>query len=393
MRTLFLVAGFLAICISTQAQQAITITHSDMPNVNDTFRYSVTDDLLGIIDLNDTGPDKVWHFETLGSLNQRVDEFVDPILGTPLIYNVTFSNFFDMNHFATLAAENMLGQFPQNFVSIDEVYDFYRETNGIFANVGLGLTINGFPLTSVMEPRDIIYEFPLEYGDEDDSYGRFGVEVPQFGYYGQKIWRTNTVDAWGELTTRYGTFNTLRVTTILDITDTLSIQGFGFEQPQLTSFEIKWLAKNIGAPLVVVKGQIVFGAKVVNSVEYLDSIRGFTIGTPYVEPEDTTGNPVDTTGTSGILDVLQKADVSVHPNPFNEFLSIKMNLLQGTRLNAAVFDITGKQVAILGTTSLPAGYQVWQLNIGQLGLKPGMYHLVITDAYGGRLVKKVVFRE
>lgn len=362
-----------------------------MPNVNDTFRYSITDDLLGIIGLNDTGPDKEWHFETLGSLSQRVDEFVDPVLGTPLIYNVTFSNFFDMDHFATLAAENSLGQFPQNFVSIDEVYDFYRETNSIFANVGLGLTINGFPLTSVMEPRDIIYEFPLEYGDEDDSYGRFGVEVPQFGYYGQKIWRTNTVDAWGELNTRYGTFNALRVTTILDITDTLSIQGFGFEQPQPTAFEIKWLAKNIGAPLVVVKGQIVFGAQVVNSVEYLDSIRGFTIGTPY-EPEDTTGNPVDTTGTSGILDVLKAADFSVHPNPFHDFLNLKMNLLEGARLNATIYDITGKQVAVLGSASLPVGPQVWRLNTGQLGLKPGMYHLVITDEFGGRLVKKVVFR-
>ncbi len=392
MRIIYTAVITIIISLTAQAQQAITITSSDMPNINDTFRYSITDDLLGIISLGDTGPDKEWHFETLGSLSQRVDEFVDPVLGTPLVYNVTFSNFFDMNHFATLAAENNLGQFPQNFVSIEEVYDFYRETSGIFANVGLGLTINGFPLTSVMEPRDIIYEFPLEYGDEDDSYGRFGVEVPQFGYYGQKIWRTNTVDAWGELNTRYGTFDALRVTTILNITDTLSIQGFGFDQAQPTAFEIKWLAKNIGAPLVVVKGQIIFGEKIVNTVEYLDSIRGVTIGTPY-EPEDTTGNPTDTTGTSGILDALNENDLSVHPNPFNEFLTVKMNLLEGAKLDASLFDIQGRQVATIGPRSLPAGVQTWSFNTGQLGLKPGLYHLVITDQFGGRLVRKVVFRK
>lgn len=392
MKSLLLLPFFLLISLIAQAQQPIAITRTDMPNINDTFRYSITDNLLGLIDLNDTGADKVWNYATLGSLNQRVDEYVDPVLGTPLVYNVTFSNFFDMNHFATLATANVFGQFNQNFVAIEDVYDFYRETNGFFANVGLGLTINGFPLTSVMEPRDMIYEFPLEYGDQDNSFAQYGVDVPQFGHFGQKIERENTVDAWGELTTRYGTFNALRVTTILRVTDTISIQGFGFEQQRPTEFEIKWLAKNVRTSLLTVRGQVLFGQQVVNTVEYLDSIRGFTVSTFPPEPEDTTSNPTDTT-TASIYDILVPEDLRLRPNPFTDELSVLLNLSKAATLQLQVFDITGKMVADLGRKQLSTGTQIWNINVNRYALKPGLYHLVITDANGARLVKKIVRAE
>jgi hypothetical protein len=376
------------ISFTTQAQQPISITRTDMPNINDTFRYSIVDNLLGLIDLNDTGADKVWDYSTLGSFDQRVDEWVDPITGTPLIYNVTFSNFFDMDHFSTISAPNVFGQFNQSFVTIEEVYDFYKESNGFFANVGIGLTINGFPLTSVMEPRDMIYEFPLQYEDNSYSFAQYGVDVPQFGHFGQKIERSNTVDAWGELTTRYGTFNTLRVTTILNITDTISIQGFGFEQPRPTEFEIKWLGKNIRTPLLTVRGREVFGQRVVNSVEYLDSLRSFTASTFPPEPEDTTTNPVDTSQT-GILDILNPEDMLVQPNPFTDAFQVQLNLTSATDLHIQLLDITGKLITDFGRKRFSLGNQLssYSLNVS---IKSGLYLLVITDSKGGRLVKKVM---
>lgn len=388
MKSTLLLLTFAIFGGSVAAQQAISITRYDMPNINDTFRYSITDNLLGLIDLNDAGADKVWNYATLGSFDQRLDTLVDPVFGTPLVYNITFSNFFDMNHFATIAARNVFGSLNQNFISIENVYDFFRETNGSYANVGLGLTINGFPLTSVMEPRDLIYEFPLEFGDEDQNFAQYGVSVPQFGYFGQKIERQNTVDAWGKLTTRFGTFNTLRVTTLLDITDTISIQGFGFEQQRPREFEIKWLAKNIGSPILLVRGQVLFGQRVVNTVEYLDSIRGFTLSTFPPDPIDTTGT-VDTT-SSGIFDLLRTADISVWPNPFSEAFQVRMNLLEPVTLQLQLFDITGKMVADLGKRALNAGPQQWSCELGEHALTSGLYHLVISDDSGARMVTKVV---
>jgi hypothetical protein len=40
-----------ASAIQAIAQQAITIEAADMPQVNDTFRYSICDNILGLIDL------------------------------------------------------------------------------------------------------------------------------------------------------------------------------------------------------------------------------------------------------------------------------------------------------------------------------------------------------
>lgn len=373
-----IILSLLTVCVSlsVQAQSPISIVRTDMPNINDTFRYSITDNLLGLIDLDDTGEGMVWNYATLGSLNQRLDTLVDPVLGTPLVYNITFSNFFDMDHFATLAGRNVLGSFNQNFVSIENVYDFYRETNGFFANVGLGLTINGFPLTSTMEPRDMIYEFPLEFGDEDESFAQYGVDVPQFGYFGQKISRKNTVDGWGELTTRYGTFNTLRVTTILNITDTLSAQGFGFEQPRPTEFEVKWLAKNVGTPLLTVRGQIIFGQKVVSTVEYLDSLRGFTVGT--------VPNPL------GMNDADPLTAVSVYPNPATSEFVVRFNSETPVTYGLKLMDIAGRSVVDLGNRTLLSGDHTWRIATGGLGLQSGVYHLVITTTDGRRSVQKVM---
>lgn len=389
MYRVFIAFLFLLISTLAQAQQPIVIERSDMPNVNDTFRYSITDNLLGLIDLDEVGEDLEWNYSTLGSFDQRLDTLVDPVLGTPLVYNVTFSNIFDLDYFATLAGRNVFGQFNQNFVSIENVYDFYRETNNFFANVGLGLTINGFPLTAKMEPRDKIYEFPLEYGDQGASFAQYGVDVPQFGHFGQKIERNNTVDAWGTITTRFGTFDALRVTTILNVTDTFSLQGFGFEQDRPTEFEIKWLAKNIGAPVLAVRGQVLFGQQVVNTVEYLDSIRGFTLSTFPPEPEDTTGNPIDTTST-GIQDILTPNDVKVRPNPFKDDFTLSLNLSKPATLQLHIMDKMGRTVVEFKPKAFSAGSQLWNSDLSGTELKAGIYHLIITDSSGWPTTKRIV---
>lgn len=389
MRESFLFSVILALGVfSTTAQQAITITNGDMPDVNDNFRFSICDNLLGIVNLNDDGPDQTWNYSTLGSFSQRVDEFVDPVLGTPLVYNVTYSNIFDMNYFATLAAPNTFGQFGGNILNVTEVYDFYRETNSFFANVGLGLTINGIPLTAKMSPRDKVYEFPLEYGDEDDSFAQFGVEVPQVGYYGQKIWRTNTVDAWGEISTRYGTFEALRVTTVLDITDTISLQGFGFEQAQPTTFEVKWFAKNIGVPVLTVKGQILFNQEVVNTIEYLDSLRDFTPSTLPPGPIDTTSTDTTTAGIGNLDEVLSY--ISASPNPFTDGFVLHVGGSRATKISLSLMDISGREVesSLTKSMALQPGSNTLQVNAD--GIRPGIYQLVIADPNLGRKTIRLV---
>jgi hypothetical protein len=369
--------------------QPITIDRNDMPNVNDEFRWSVSDNLIGIIDLGDDGPDRVWEYQTLPAYSQRTESFVDPVFGTPLIYNVTFSSFFDLDHFATIAAPNPLGNQLFGFgpIQFEEVFDFYRETNAFFANVGMGATINGIPLTSRMEPRDFIYRFPMEYGSTDESFSQFAFDLPTIGHYGQKMLRTNTVDAWGTLTTRFGTFEVLRVYTELERTDTVSIQGFAFEQERPREFEYKWLGKNTGLPLLKVSGQFLFGQRVVNEVVYQDSVRGFTPPGPFVEPEpEPEPEPEDTGSTS--IGQMELLDLQVYPNPVEAVLRLSFRSRTNGSLLMEVRDITGRRVAQPKRMHLAHGMQ--QVDVDCASLSPGTYIVTLTTDDGATLTTRFV---
>lgn len=374
----------LLLWTSVQAQQAIVITRTDMPNVNDTLRFSLADNLMGIIDLNDTGADHVWNYVTLPAYSQRVEEFVDPIFGTPLVYNITFSNFFDMDHFATIAAANMFGpQLGFGPVQLDQVYDFFRETNDFFANVGMGATINNIPLTSRMEPRDFIYRFPMEYADTDQSFSQFGFDVPDFGHYGQKLLRTNIVDGWGKLTTRYGTFDVLRIYTELERTDTISLQGFGFEQQRSKEFEYKWMAKSKGLPLLKVSGQFLFGQKVVNEVVYRDSVRGFTSPGPFIDPEDTV-----TVDTLSVLDIRGLEELMAFPNPVVSELRLSFRLSTSMQLSLAIIDTRGRNVAPVRSEAFGSGDNSWPVDFSDLA--PGVYLVSLRGADGSGAVMRIM---
>lgn len=365
------------LALGASAQQPITITRTDMPNVNDTFRLSVSDNLLGIIDLNDTGADREWNYATLPVYTQRPEGFVDPVFGTPLAYNITFSNFFDPEYFATIAAPNPLGsqQFGFGPVQMEDVYDFFRETNGFFANVGMGATINNVPVTSKMQPRDIIYRFPMEFGSADESFSQFGFDVPGFGHYGQKMLRINTVDSWGTLSTRFGTFEALRVYTELLRTDTVSLQGFGFDQQRPKEFEIKWMGKNQGIPLLRVSGQFLFGQMVVNEVVFLDSVRGFTPAGPFEEPE--------AVSELTLLDAL-----TAFPNPVSSDLNISFLLQAPTTLQLTVRDLSGRTVIGSVTRAFDAGRHLWPTDLSSLA--PAIYLLQLTASTGEQQVLRVV---
>src|SRR6185369_9997600 len=78
--------------------------------------------------------------------------------------------------------------------------------------------------------------------------------IPNFGYYRKQQTRTNEVDGWGTLITPFGTFNTLRVKSTLNITDSIYLDtlGFGLTIPRQTIVEYKWLAPGKKIPVLEV---------------------------------------------------------------------------------------------------------------------------------------------
>jgi hypothetical protein len=78
------------------------------------------------------------------------------------------------------------------------------------------------------------------------------------------------------------------------------------------------------------------------------------------------------------------------PNPFNARTVVLFNLARTGMVHLGVYDLTGRQVAILLEGERPAGRNEFTLDAGALGLASGQYHLRL-DSDGQILSRSVLF--
>lgn len=240
----------LFLALPTQLCAQITIGPDDMPSVGDTLRYHST--LPAAIDLDGTGPGHVWDFSQLEPLSEGADTAVT-VGSTPFAYQFIFNNgILYPNHQADYAMKGP--SFGIEGFSLQNVYEYYKKGSTGFRNVGFGATINGIPTSVRRIPVDVIYPFPLNYGDTDANNSAFQVNIPTILFFGQDQLRTSQVDGWGTLVLPTASFEVLRVRSVLERRDTIHIealgQGFGFDEPE--TVEYKWLAQGMGAPVMQV---------------------------------------------------------------------------------------------------------------------------------------------
>jgi hypothetical protein len=166
---------------------------------------------------------------------------------------------------------------------------------------------------------DVIHRFPMTFGDEDSSYSTFNVAVPTLLYFGQDQMRHNYVDGWGTLYLPADTFQVLRVRSVLQRTDTVFIEqfGFGFRIPEPETVEYKWLAPGMGEPVlqVITTGGIPISARF------------------FYEPEEVTTSVDPVGGTNELL---------LYPNPATNEAFLQVAEGQTGRL--LVHDALGREV-------------------------------------------------
>ncbi|MFK7947477.1 MAG: T9SS type A sorting domain-containing protein [Saprospiraceae bacterium] len=240
----------------------ITIINTDLPGSGDTLRYSTTNlDSLTESNYVTTGANVVWDFSHLEADGQTVEEY-KPASQTPY-------SFFFFGAYGKLEADSIgFGQFQFN-----DVYRFYRNTSSTFEIDGIGIKYSGFPIPSFYSDEDEIYQFPLDYNDFDSSTFSYTLSLLTLGTIQTEGYRLNTVDGWGQITTPYGTFNALRVTTDIVSRDSISLGAllnFAFDNHQR---EVKWLATGQGYPVFQVAGPVTLGSFLPNTVTYRDSFR------------------------------------------------------------------------------------------------------------------------
>jgi hypothetical protein len=351
------------ICLTTipAGFAQITLSDADLPHANDTFRLSLAQPAAGI-DLSLSGPNHVWDFSFLLPLSQRVDSFVDEGSTNPL-FSVVFIDFpinSNRANQATPSADFNLGA----TVSLSDVYNFYYNSSASYKQVGLGAAVNGIPVPITFSPHDIEYRFPLQYGNVDSSASGYSVDLTStLGiYYKVNMMRVNYVDGWGSLTTPLGTFDVLRVHSIVTQEDSIYLDtlGTGIGFPAITRHEYKWLGAGQGLPLLQANTT---GTGIITQILYRD-IRRSLVG---IESND-----------------LSRERVIVYPNPNKGEIILDLMLEKSSMLSADLYSFDGRLVYSGNVQQLTAGEHSLKLDLRSKDLASGKYLLKVnTDGKPG----------
>jgi len=316
--------------IHSAIQAQITIDMNDMPSPGDTIRIS-NGLITPTIDPVPAGPNHTWDFSSLQWVTQSIDTFLN-ISQTNPTYQLIFVNLPINPNRANVAAK---GNFPvPPFISgyVTDIYNFYYNSSASYKQVGFGAMLAGIATPIPFNNKDVIYNFPLNYNNTDSSDSDLSLSIPGLGYYGFNQHRVNVCEGWGTLITPYGTFNSLKIKSTLNIHDTIFLdtlgQGFGADRP-LTR-EYKWIGKSKSIPLLEIITQVINGQETVTSVRYQDSIR----------------NPV------GINEIRPSHEFAIYPNPASRQITIS-GLLFKDAINSEIkiFDMPGKQVKTISNAA------------------------------------------
>jgi hypothetical protein len=332
------------------AQAQITLSGSDFPHANDLYLMSDATAFPGM-DATLTGANYSWDFSMLDSttIGQYNDTIFD-VSGMNIIYTLVFGDNGIAPHRSNQSRHGMdfsLG----GQISITDVFNFYYNTTNDYHQSGFGSGINGVPLPTPYIPHDIIYKYPVEFGNLDSSASGYEVSLPNLLYYKVSKNRINEVDGWGSLTTPSGTYNVLRLKSTIYERDSVYLDtlgfGYGFNVP--VQVEYKWLGQGEGAPLLQVNE---VGGNVTTIV-----YKGMNV--------------------AGIHSATRNDFVfTVFPNPVSELLFLDFSTQKPDNAEIIVTDVNGN-IVYTKMKQVEAGYQRFIVNLPS-DLGAGTYQVKVT---------------
>jgi len=310
----FYVIAFALSALKSSGQ--ITITENDMPSVGNTF--IVTTAATDVyIDVDQTGTNYNWDFiGGLIPLYSQGDTFIDE-LDLPLTYILFFLG-------SNLAAKSGVNV-DFNGLTLSDVYTVYKKNSSQFEIDGYAGTFQGIPVPLVYSSKDIVYRFPLEFGDKDSSDASISYSFPGLFYFSQQRHRVNEVDGWGTIKTPIGEFDVLRVKSSITDIDSFYLDTLNFgTSASLKSYEYKWLAQASGIPVMQVNAQDVFGYPLVTQILYQD-----------------------TAFQTGITETVTSSTVKIFPNPASEFVRFESD--QNKPSTVFIYDAYGRKMREIKT--------------------------------------------
>jgi hypothetical protein len=259
MKPIFL---FLILFFTAELNAQITLTRADFPKptANSTLPDSVlyTNVTTGTPTSHTlNGINQIWS-ETLLSGNPTYQQYL-PMSSTPFVFQLLFLS----SDYAQplLNGGNVAGN------TLSDAFEYYDyassdsrlQVRGFGGNILIPGQTTSIPLPALYSSPDIMYRFPMQYGNIDSSNSGFNVTLPLGGIVGditlkrnQK--RVNEVDGWGRITIPSGgTYDVLRQVSKIKRIDSF-ITGFfpvGFPSQPI---EFKWLAQGMKYPVLQING-------------------------------------------------------------------------------------------------------------------------------------------
>jgi hypothetical protein len=328
------------------ADAQITINQSDMATIGIVIHMSV--DTLSPIVVTPAGPGQTWAYALTPQDRQDSMFFLQPNLTPYDSINPTSNICFY--------------QLP------DTTFAYLVNTPSSTTMVGMAksriITGNHITASAHFYNDQTMMKFPTNYLDNFKDTSAFEARI-KYGYMigtflidslkiRNKTWITDTIDAWGNITTPLGTFPSLREKRIEISQDSLWAYAFG-----------TWTEATTAAGLGV--DTLLTYSWYTPNMKYAI----FQLVVDYATDTVKTASYMNTNPALGIADITDgNSKCIIYPNPANDVLNI-FSTMTGNNL-IEIFDNMGNQVKKLNIKETDK-----KINISDLSI--GMYYLKITN--------------
>ncbi|MBS1763424.1 MAG: T9SS type A sorting domain-containing protein [Bacteroidetes bacterium] len=364
MKHLYIIAALSFSSMGTMAQ--ITLTDNDFASAGSNIVVSHAD-VNSTVDFTTTGAGQTWDFSSLVPQSQDTSSFLS-VNSTGNIYSLFFVNSgFNSNRANIARAEGNIPTIPNLPITLSDPFSFYYKSSNDYRQQGLGITISGIQTPISYSSKDVVYTFPMNFNNADSCNAAWSFSIPNLGYYGFSQKRVNHVDGWGTLITPYGTFNALRMRTVLAAHDSLYADtlGFGYGMDRDKVVEYKWFGQNQLIPLLQITTMDMLGIEVVTGIAYRDSVRA----------------------NVGINQLSLNTDVQIAPNPAKNYFNFQVTTDKAQQIHLILTNAQGATVYKEVMNVVPGNNLK---RISTQNLASGVYTLSATSETGNAVRKIII---
>lgn len=348
---LLLVGGLFPL----MAQQSPTLTHAYNPNPQPGTTMTITRVNTGAITQGASGAGITWNFASLSSFNVKTGTFVLPN-ATP--HAAAFPG-------ATTAVVYTPGI---EYGSFTANYEFFTINN-------TGLTKNGFvnnastPIAVNYSDPKTLMPYPFTYGNSHidnftANYSSGPNSVTEAGNF------TVTADGYGSLVLPYGAINNvLRVRIVENFTQTIA----GFPPFEYVVETYAWFHPRLAYPIFSIISETVNGSPQPSVIARYIQIPNF---------DDSIPDIVSISPQSALQ------TTQLYPNPVRHTAQLRFTLTQSAPVVAELYNLSGKMVAEVVNSYLPAGSHSAAIAAHQL--PKGLYVLHLKAATHTQAIKLLV---